>query len=129
MGVQNTDPCWISYNLEVYVEKLSIHLSFQMSEKVGMRVLCLEPPIPKNRTFKLFFDNWFSSVPLMLVLAQQGIHCTGIVRLNRLPGSSMVKDDDLKKIRAWILPGKKLLMLGVLSCMQSNGVTTDQSPS
>lgn len=65
--------------------------------KSGNVVLCLAATIPKNRNFKLFFDNWFSSVPLMLVLAQQGIHCVGMVHLNRLPGSSIVRDDDLKK--------------------------------
>uniref|UniRef100_A0A3P9JWZ2 PiggyBac transposable element-derived protein domain-containing protein n=1 Tax=Oryzias latipes TaxID=8090 RepID=A0A3P9JWZ2_ORYLA len=41
----------------------------------GNVVLRLAQPIPKHQRHKLFFDNWFTSVPLILTLAQQGIHC------------------------------------------------------
>ncbi|CAK6970177.1 piggyBac transposable element-derived protein 2-like [Scomber scombrus] len=87
----------IPHNLEVYVGKAVHPPELPDVGASGNVVLRLAEPIPKNKNFKVFFDNWFTSVPLMLVLAQQGIHCVGMVHLNRLPGSSMVKDEDLKR--------------------------------
>ncbi|KAJ8351852.1 hypothetical protein SKAU_G00233280 [Synaphobranchus kaupii] len=62
----------------------------------GNVVLRLAQPIPKQQNYKLFLDNWFTGVPLILTLAQQGIHCTGTVRGNRLPGVLM-SDVELKR--------------------------------
>ncbi|XP_076156111.1 piggyBac transposable element-derived protein 3 [Alosa pseudoharengus] len=87
----------IPHNLEVYVGKAVHPPDLPDIGASGNVVLRLAEPIPKNKNVKVFFDNWFTSVRLMLVLAQQGIHCVGTVRLNRLPGSSMVKDEDLKR--------------------------------
>nr|XP_046274248.1 piggyBac transposable element-derived protein 2-like [Scatophagus argus] len=56
------------------------------SEKV---VLQLVQPIPKEENYNLFFDNWFTSVPLVVTLAEQGIRCTGTVHGNRLPGVNL----------------------------------------
>lgn len=61
-------------------------------------VLRLALPIPKEENFKLFFDNWFTSVPLAVTLAEQGIQCTGTVRGNRLPGVNLKSDADLKRV-------------------------------
>ncbi len=63
----------------------------------GNVVLRLAQPIPKHKNYKVFFDNWFTSVPLVLTLAQQGIHCTGTVRGNRLPGVNLMCDAELKR--------------------------------
>lgn len=63
----------------------------------GNVVLRLAQPIPKQHNHKVFFDNWFTSVPLMLTLAQQGIHSTGTVRSNRLPGVNSMCDAELKR--------------------------------
>lgn len=87
----------LPHNFEVYTGKAVHPPELPDVGASGNVVLRLAEPIPKNRNFKLFFDNWFSSVPLMLVLSQQGIHCLGTVRSNRLPGSSMTPDADLKK--------------------------------
>ncbi|KAJ8386987.1 hypothetical protein AAFF_G00161640 [Aldrovandia affinis] len=63
----------------------------------GNVVLRLAQPIPKQENYKLFFDNWFTSVPLVLTLAQHGIQCTGTVRGNRLPGVNLMCDAELKR--------------------------------
>ncbi|XP_051574810.1 piggyBac transposable element-derived protein 3-like [Myxocyprinus asiaticus] len=87
----------VPHNFEVYTGK-AVHLpELPDIGASGNVVLHLAEPVLKNRNFKLFFDNWFSSVPLMLVMSQQGIHCLGTMRSNRLPGSSMMLDTDLKR--------------------------------
>ncbi|KAJ8348980.1 hypothetical protein SKAU_G00275690 [Synaphobranchus kaupii] len=63
----------------------------------GNVVLRLAQPIPKQENYKLIFENWFTSVPLVLTLAQPGIHCTGTVRGNRLPGVNLMCDAELKR--------------------------------
>lgn len=63
----------------------------------GNVVLRLAQIIPKKQSHKLFFDNWFTGVPLILTLAKDGIHATGTVRSNRLPGVNLTSDADLKR--------------------------------
>ena len=41
------------------------------------------------KNYKLFCDNWFTSIPLLHELAKIGIQCLGTVRPNRLPNISM----------------------------------------
>lgn len=87
----------VPHNFEVYTGKIVHPPELPDIGASGNVVLRLAEPIPKNRNFKLSFNNWFSSIPLMLELSQQGIHCLGTVRSNRLPGSSMMPDADLKR--------------------------------
>ncbi|KAL6485882.1 hypothetical protein MHYP_G00052740 [Metynnis hypsauchen] len=87
----------VPHNFEVYTGKAVHPTELPDVGASGNVVLRLAEIVPKNRNFKLFFDNWFSSVPLMIVLSQQGIHCVGTVRSNHLPGSSMMSDADLKR--------------------------------
>lgn len=47
-------------------------------------VLKLLDTIRKNQNFKIFFDNWFSSVPLIIHLTKQGILPLGTVKINRV---------------------------------------------
>jgi len=44
--------------------------------------------IPKGINHLLYFDNWFTSVPLAAHLAKWNIYCLATVRLNRVPGIS-----------------------------------------
>ena len=47
-------------------------------------VLDLASNIPENQNFKLFFDNWFTSISLMNGLRQSCILSVGTIRSNRL---------------------------------------------
>ena len=58
--------------------------------------LCQNLPIHKNH--KLFFNNWFSTLELMLYLKNKGILAVGTIRLNRLGGCSVSSNKDLQKI-------------------------------
>ena len=62
-------------------------------------VLHLAQSIPNNHYHFLYFDNWFTSIPLMRHLATRRIWCCGTVRVNRIPGMKKGKahDKDLMK--------------------------------
>ena len=49
-------------------------------------VLKLSEGIPRNQGFRLFFDNWFSTLDLMVQLKSIGILSTATFRTNRLKG-------------------------------------------
>ena len=53
--------------------------------------------LPSHKNHKLFFDNWFSTLELMLHLKNKGILAVGTIRLNRLAGCSVSSNKDLDK--------------------------------
>lgn len=57
-------------------------------------VLQLSQIIPSNCNHYLFFDNWFTSLPLLRHLATRKIWCCGTVRQARLPGIKKGKHDE-----------------------------------
>ena len=60
-------------------------------------VLKLSEGIPKHQNHLLFFDNWFFTMNLMLLLKSEGIFTTVTFRANRLNGCPLSADKDLKK--------------------------------
>lgn len=60
-------------------------------------VIKLAETIPKNLNYKLFFDNWFTSIPLLTYLTKHGILPLGTVRANRVPDFQFPKESDMKK--------------------------------
>ncbi|XP_045107338.1 piggyBac transposable element-derived protein 3-like [Portunus trituberculatus] len=58
-------------------------------------VLHLAEVIPYHKNHKLYFDNWFNSLPLVEYLATKGIWCCGTVQSRRLPGLSFQSDKQL----------------------------------
>uniref|UniRef100_A0A3B4ZMF2 PiggyBac transposable element-derived protein domain-containing protein n=1 Tax=Stegastes partitus TaxID=144197 RepID=A0A3B4ZMF2_9TELE len=87
----------IPHNLEIYTGRVNQPPELPDVGASGNVVLRVAQPIPKEKNHKLFFDNWFISVPLVITLAEQGIRCTGTVRGSRLPGVNLKSDADLKK--------------------------------
>ncbi|XDV42919.1 hypothetical protein PO909_011497 [Leuciscus waleckii] len=88
----------VPYNLEIYTGRVVQPPELADVGVNGNVVLRLAQPISKQNNYKLFFDNWFMSVPLVLTLAQQGIHCAGTVHGNRLPGVNLMCDAELKRV-------------------------------
>lgn len=83
------------HDFEVYVGKNTV------SSKSGLGlsgdiVIRLTDIIPKNKNFKLCFDNWFTSYQLMCCLRNLGILANGTVRTNRMAGCQFISDKDLK---------------------------------
>ncbi|KAK2720491.1 hypothetical protein QYM36_004393 [Artemia franciscana] len=59
-------------------------------------VLRLARGIPKHKNYKLFFDNWFSSLDLAQIQSDQGILTLATVRASRLKGCALESDSKLK---------------------------------
>ena len=60
-------------------------------------VLRLTKHLPKNENFKLCFDNWFSTLPLMLKMKELGILATATLRQNRIAKCPLEEDKALRK--------------------------------
>ena len=64
-------------------------------------VVKLSESIPKHQNiqnYKLFFDNWFSSVQLMVYLTKEGILPLGTIRINRIPGAEIPKEKEMEEV-------------------------------
>ena len=60
-------------------------------------VLRLIKHLPKQENFKLCFDNWFCTLPLMLKINELGILGTATVRQNRIAKCPLEADKSLRK--------------------------------
>lgn len=98
------------YNFEVYTGQISPCWPTRHS---GNIVLSLSRLIPDNTSHKLFFDNWFSSVDLQMILEKRKIHCISTVRANGLPGCSSSTDTDMKKKGRGTFEEKETMLNGV----------------
>ena len=62
-------------------------------------VLRLAQTIPSGKNHLLYFDNWFTSLPLLQFLTTKQIYCCGTVRTPRLTGLKLAKDSDKQLMR------------------------------
>lgn len=86
----------IIYEFEVYVGKGTAGESTELGIS-GDIVLKMCSNLPKNRNFKVFIDNYFTSYDLLVTLKSMGILSVGTVRVNRLRNYKPKDDKDLKK--------------------------------
>lgn len=65
---------------------------------VGQTVMNLLSVVPRQRNHIVYFDNYYTSLPLMYTLAKQGIHSLGTIQRNRLGKSCKLptKQDVMK---------------------------------
>jgi hypothetical protein len=86
------------YDFEIYTgEQVKIgpsEIDCGASSNVVIR-LCRT--VPSMVGHKLYFDNYFSSIDLLVQLERRCIQSTGTVRLNRLPGLPGPSEKELKK--------------------------------
>ena len=61
-------------------------------------VLRLVKHLPKKQNFKLCFDNWFSTLTLMLKMKEIGILASATLRANRSAHCPLESDKSLKKM-------------------------------
>ena len=59
-------------------------------------VLGLVEEIPKNQNYRVFFNNRFSTLPLLIKLQSMGILSTGTYFSNRVAACTLMSDKDLK---------------------------------
>ncbi|CAH2000458.1 unnamed protein product [Acanthoscelides obtectus] len=60
-------------------------------------VVKLTESVPRNQNYKVFFDNWFTGLPLLVYLSKEGILPLGTVRKNRVPDCEFPKESMMKK--------------------------------
>ena len=57
--------------------------------------LCVE--LPRQVGNKVFFDNWFTTLDLMIYLKKEGLLAVGTIRSNCLQGCPWLSNKDLQK--------------------------------
>ncbi|KAM7291292.1 piggyBac transposable element-derived protein 3 [Ixodes scapularis] len=63
----------------------------------GSIVMRLVEHMPKFGNFKCYFDNYFTSVPLLRELKEVGIWAVGTIRANRLQGCVLKPEKELRR--------------------------------
>ncbi|XP_049833690.1 piggyBac transposable element-derived protein 1-like [Schistocerca gregaria] len=89
----------IVYISEVYCGK---HYPLPECKDLGANanvILYLCKVIPRQQNHLLYFDNWFTTIPLLLKLAHMKIFWLWTVRANRFPSRVVATDKDLGKKR------------------------------
>lgn len=89
-----------SYNFEVYSglennpnKRLVDEPNLGASANVVVRLARI---IPKQINHKLFFDNYYTTLALVVYLKKNGIFSLGTLRKNRIPGLVFPNDEELK---------------------------------
>lgn len=81
------------HNFEIYTGETH---SLEHGESSDV-IVCLSRAIPKQKGYKLYFDNYFNSVALQVFLYNQGILSLGTVRRSRLPNCQLPDDHTMNK--------------------------------
>ena len=79
-------------NFDVYTGSIQPWPGFPDIGVSGNIVLKLASVIPTNISHKLFFDNWFCSVDLQVLLEKEKIHSVGTMRQGHLAGCTFMDD-------------------------------------
>lgn len=89
------------YNFEIYTgnenkesDRLANEPDFGATGNVVIR---MSRNIPNNAHHKLFFDNYYTSLPVMVYLEKKGIHTVGTFRCNRFPNVLLTDDKQMIK--------------------------------
>lgn len=89
------------YNFEIYTgnenkesDRLANEPDFGATGNVVIR---MSRNIPNNAHHKLFFDNYYTSLPVMVYLKKKGIHTVGTFRRNRFPNVLLTDDKQMMK--------------------------------
>lgn len=83
-----------AYSFEVYsgaknVERLPHEPDLGVVSNTVVRLL---RPIPRNVNHILYFDNFYTNIPLLHYLTKEGIYCLGTVQRNRLGKTCKLPD-------------------------------------
>ena len=89
----------ITYNFFIYSGATEKVDGFADCGASGNVVLKLIRVVPRDMSYRLFYDNYFSGLLLQVTLEKQGIHSLSTVRSNRLKGAQLQSDKEMKKKR------------------------------
>lgn len=90
-----------AYNFEIYSGQEN-NITRPVSEPdlgaTSNIVLRLSRIIPRNKNYRLYHDNYYTAIPLMVHLAKEGIYSLGTIRRNRLPNCKLPTEASMKKV-------------------------------
>nr|XP_023016760.1 piggyBac transposable element-derived protein 1-like [Leptinotarsa decemlineata] len=87
-----------SYNFEIYSDAEN-QPKFRLPDEPDLgaasnTVIRLSREVPTNLNHVVYFDNYYTSVPLMSFLASRGIFPLGTVRRNRAPNNCKLPSEE-----------------------------------
>ena len=87
------------YDFLLYARKTeaSVPNKYNHLQKYTQIVARLCEHLQGNIGHKLFFDNWFTTIDLLIYLKEMGIPAVGIVRVNRLQGCHLERNKAIEK--------------------------------
>ena len=85
------------YDFDIYQGKESASSSPSVHGVGASVVLKLTSTLPSGHNFKVFADNYFTSLPLLEALKQRQIWFAGTIRSNRTKNCPLLSEKDLKK--------------------------------
>ncbi|XP_049855405.1 piggyBac transposable element-derived protein 3-like [Schistocerca gregaria] len=85
------------YDSEMYFGKGTNTASNPELGMSGNVVIRLIRNLPRHTSFKLFIDNWFTSLNLAVKLRNEEMYVVGTIRKNRLGGCRLKTDTEMKK--------------------------------
>ena len=92
-----------SYNFEIYTgSENDSNKRFENEKNLGASanvVVRLLRVVPTNQNYKVFFDNYYTTLPLVVELSKNGIHSLGTLRRNRLQNCKLPNDE----VAAWYI--------------------------
>ena len=53
--------------------------------------------LPERGNFKVYFDNFFTSISLLIQLKEKGFHVLGVLKTNRMSGAILKSKADVKR--------------------------------
>ena len=90
----------IMYDFFIYTgknEEFDTIPEFCNLQKSAQIVASLCKHLPSHAKHKLFFDNWFTTLDLLIFLKRRGILACGTIRANRLQGCPLATNNEMKK--------------------------------
>ena len=52
--------------------------------------------LPERENFNIYFDNFFTSIPLLIELKEKGFHALGVLKTNGMSGAILKSKGDMK---------------------------------
>lgn len=88
----------IAYNIELETGAENIVLNNEPDLGASSNVVVsLARHIPRQHNYQLYFDNYFTSLPLLEYLAKEGIMSLGTVRRNRIADCKLPTEKEIMK--------------------------------
>lgn len=89
-----------TYNFEIYTGSTMVDKILPEEPYLGASanvVIRLTRCVEENIGHKVYFDNFYTTLPLVVELAKKGIYSVGTIRRNRLANCKLPTDKDVKK--------------------------------